>query len=373
MTTTTMESKKPERLQSLDVLRGFDMFWIMGGCSLIITFAEATKWSFLEALIPQMEHAEFGKGFHFLDLIFPLFMFISGVAIPFAVSAKVEAGAEKLGLMKKIVKRAVILVIFGIIYNGALANGFVKPRLASVLGQIGLAYLFAATIVLYTKSIKARILWVIGILSGIAFLQLLFPVPGYGAGHFDKIQGVNGWIDVMLLPGREIHDADPEGILCIISAISVTLMGALAGSVLRDGAATQRKAGILAVTGASLITIALLLSPVYPIIKYIWTVPFNLLTAGISFILLAIFYFIIDVKSWTKGAMSYIILFFTVFGMNSITIYLATHFINFGQPSHELLGWLAIPLGNWVMTIGFIATEFMFLYYLYKNKIFLRV
>lgn len=368
-----MESKKQERLLSLDALRGFDMFWIMGGCSIIITLAESTKWSFLEALVPQMHHADFGKGFHFLDLIFPLFMFISGVAIPFAVSAKAEAGAKKSGLLKKIVKRAAILVILGIIYNGALANGFKEPRLASVLGQIGLGYLFAASIVLYTKTMKARILWVIGILSGIAILQLLIPIPGYGAGNFDKIQGINGFIDVLLLPGREIHDADPEGILCIISAISVTLMGALAGSVLRYGAATPRKAAILAVSGASLITIALLLSPVYPIIKYIWTVPFNLLTTGISFLLLAIFYFVIDVKGWTKGAMSYIILFFTVFGMNSITIYLATRFVNFGQPAHELLGWLAIPLGGWVYIIGYIATEFMFLYYLYKNKIFLKV
>ncbi|HEY3388702.1 MAG TPA: DUF5009 domain-containing protein [Prolixibacteraceae bacterium] len=368
------EPKHQERLQSLDVLRGFDMLWIIGGGSLIVALAEATKWGWLQVIADQMEHVPWA-GFHFEDLIFPMFMFISGVAIPYAITAKVEQGVKRKLLFNKIFKRGIILVFFGIIYNGALKNGFSNMRIASVLGQIGLGYLFAATIVLYTKSYKTRLAWLIGILSGIAILQLLVPVPGFGAGLLDKEGGMNAWIDRLLLPGRLYGGTfDPEGLLCIVSAISVTLMGALAGSMLRDGKpASKRKAGTLAIAGAALVAVALALSPVYPIIKAAWTVPFNLLTVGISSLLLSLFYFTIDVKNWTGGIASYKILFFKVIGMNSITIYLAVDIINFGGISQFFTGSLAALLGGWIVILGAIVIEWLLLYYLYQKKIFLRV
>jgi len=369
-----IEPKIQERLQSLDVLRGFDMLWIIGGGSLIVALAETTKWGWLEVIAEQMEHVPWA-GFHFEDLIFPLFMFISGVAIPYAITAKVEQGVKRKLLFNKIFKRGIILVFFGIIYNGALKRGFSDMRVASVLGQIGLGYLFAATIVLYTKSYKTRLAWLIGILSGIAILQLLVPVPGYGAGLLDQVGGMNAWIDRTFLPGR-LHGGtfDPEGLLCIVSAITVTLMGALAGSVLRDGeSASKRKAGILAISGACLITVALVLSTFYPIIKAAWTVPFNLLTVGIGSLLLSLFYFTIDVKNWTGGIVSYKILFFKVIGMNSITIYMLTAILDFRGASMFFTGWLAAPLGEWIVILGAIVLEWLLLYYLYKKKIFLRV
>jgi len=363
-----------ERLASLDVLRGFDMLWIIGGGSLIVALAKTTQWGWLQVIADQMEHAQW-NGFHFEDLIFPMFMFISGVAIPYAINSKVESGANHSQLFRKIVKRGVILVLLGILYNGALERGFTDMRVASVLGQIGLGYLFAATINLYTRSFKARVIWLVGILAGIAILQLAVPVPGYGAGLLDPEGGINAWIDRMLLPGRLYGKTyDPEGLLCIVSAISVTLMGSLAGSVLRDGnPANRRKSVLLAIAGAILIIVALLLSPYYPIIKKAWTVPFNLLTAGISSILLSLFYFLIDVKRWTNGIISYKWLFFKVIGMNSITIYLATRMLNFNQVSRFFTGWLASPLGDWIIILGAIALEWLLLYYLYMKRIFLRV
>ena len=363
-----------ERLTSLDVMRGFDMLWIIGGGSLIIALAKITEWGWLQAVAEQMEHVKW-QGFHFEDLIFPMFMFISGVAIPYAINSKVENGANKNLLFRKIAKRGIFLVLLGILYNGALENGFTNMRVASVLGQVGLGYLFAATINLYTKSFKARIIWLIGILGGIAVLQLAVPVPGYGAGLLTPDGGVNAWIDRMLLPGKLYGGTfDPEGLLCIVSAISVTLMGSLAGAVLRDGnPASQRKSVILAVSGAVLVAVALLLSTFYPIIKAAWTVPFNLLTAGISSLLLSFIYFSIDVKKWTNGIITYKLLFFKVIGMNSITIYLATRMLNFNQVSRFFTGWLATPFGDWIIILGAIALEWLLLYYLYKKKIFLRV
>jgi predicted acyltransferase len=374
MKTKKSEPRQPERLQSLDVLRGFDMLWIIGGGALIVALAQITQWGWLQVIADQMEHVPWA-GFHFEDLIFPMFMFISGVAIPYAITGKVEQGVKRKGLFHKILKRGIILVILGMVYNGALKNGFSDMRVASVLAQIGLGYLFAATIVLYTKSFKTRLAWLIGILSGIAILQLAVPVPGYGAGLLDPVGGMNAWLDRMLLPGRLYGKTfDPEGLLCIVSAITVTLMGSLAGSILRDGKpATSRKATFLAIAGAALVTVALILSPFYPIIKAAWTVPFNLLTAGISSLLLSLFYFTIDVKEWTKGIISYKILFFKVIGMNSITIYLAVDIINFGLISQFFVGWLAAPLGQWVVILGAIIIEWLLLYYLYTKKIFLRV
>ena len=98
-----------------------------------------------------------------------------------------------------------------------------------------------------------------------------------------------------------------------------------------------------------------------------------MLTAGISALLLSLFYFTIDVKEWTGGIASYKILFFKVIGMNSITIYLGQSIIDFDHASQFFTGWLAAPLGEWVIILGAIVIEWLLLYYLYKKKIFLRI
>jgi predicted acyltransferase len=370
--------KQNDRLASLDVLRGFDMLWIIGGGSLVVALSKALDWGWLNVVADQMEHVPW-NGFHFFDLIFPLFMFISGVAIPYAITSKIEKGADKSALFRKALKRGLILILLGIIYNGALQRGFANMRLPSVLGQIGFAYFFAATIVIYTKNMKSRILWLAGLLVSIAILQLAVPVPGQGAGLLDPVNGINAYLDRLLIPGR-LHGTtfDPEGLLCSVSAISVTLMGALAGGILRDGTpVSSRKASILVIVGASLVVLALLLSTFYPIIKAAWTVPFDMLTSGISFMLLSLFYYTIDVKDWVNtwlwGIGKYKILFFKVIGMNSITIYLASRIFDFRDASSFFLGFLEPALGNWIIILGGIALEWMFLYFLYQKKIFLKV
>lgn len=374
----TQPERQSDRLASLDVLRGFDMLWIIGGGSLIVGLSKALDWGWLNVVAEQMEHVRW-EGFHFEDLIFPLFMFISGVAIPYAITSKIEKGADRFSLFKKAAKRGIILILLGIMYNGALHRGFGNMRIPSVLGQIGFAYIFAATIVIYTKSMKSRIFWLIGILTSIAILQLGVPVPGQGAGLLDPVNGINAYLDRLLIPGR-LHGTtfDPEGLLCSISAISVTLMGALAGGVLRDGnPVSGKKAGILAITGACVLIVALSLSTFYPIIKAAWTVPFDLLTSGISFMLLALFYYAIDVKKWQDiwfwGIGQKKILFFKVIGMNSITIYLTCAIFDFRDAASFFVGFLEPALGNWIIILGAITLEWMYLYFLYKRNIFLRV
>ena len=369
-----MEAKTKERLLSLDVLRGFDMFWIVGGGMLIISLADVTGWGWLHSLAEQMEHTSW-EGLHFEDIIFPLFMFISGVAIPYSIISKAEKGIRRNDLLKKVVKRGFILVVLGILYNGALEGSYSEVRFASVLGQVGLGYMFAAIIVLYANSIKSRLFWLAGIFSAIAILQLAIPVPGYGAGQFTGDGVINAWIDQTFLPGvLYCGTFDPEGLLCIVSAITVTLMGSIAGSILRDGnPASLKKTGILSATGASLIVISLLFSLVYPIIKSVWTVPFDLITSGISFLLLAAFYYVIDLKKWTGGISSYILFFFKVIGMNSIAIYMLNRIVDFGSIARFFLGWTGSSASEWIIIFGSIVLEWLLLYYLYKKESFIRV
>jgi predicted acyltransferase len=318
-----------------------------------------------------MEHVPWA-GFHFEDLIFPLFMFISGVAIPFALVSKLEKKVPKNELAMKAFKRALTLVFLGLIYNGVFSNGFENPRFASVLSQIGLAYFFAAMIVIYTKTFKQTIYWLGGILGGIAIIQLLIPVPGIGAGVLTPEGCINGFIDRMLLPGRLYGGPfDPEGLLCIVSAVTVTLMGSVAGHFLRDKhTSDQVKIKTLSLIGASAIATALILSTFYPIIKACWTSSFNLLTGGIGFLLITLFYWIIDVKGWKKWSF-----FFRVIGMNSIFIYLLYDLVDVGRTSKYIFGWTVLwgEFGQLISVIGAIMLVWSLLYYMYKKGIFLRV
>jgi predicted acyltransferase len=360
------------RLLALDALRGFDMFWIIGGDAFFRSLGQITGWGWAQGWAAQLEHAEWA-GFHFYDLIFPLFMFISGVAIPFSLLVKAETAADKRPIYLKLVKRALLLVFLGFVYNHLTDLEFAAQRYASVLGQIGLAYLFAALIMLKVKSLKGRLAALAGILFGYAAVQWLIPVPGIGAGILTPDGTINGYVDRLLLPGR-LYDGvfDPEGILCILSATSVTLMGGLAGLVLRsDRLGAYKKTLVLAGSGAGLAAAGLVLGNWYPIIKKAWTSTFDIYSAGLSFLLLAAFYLVVDV--WKVRKWSFV---FRVIGMNSITIYLGTRMIDFDFTSKFLFGGVARlsgAAGVLVLEAGVIALEWLVLYFLYKRNVFLRV
>uniref|UniRef100_UPI00321718D8 hypothetical protein n=1 Tax=uncultured Draconibacterium sp. TaxID=1573823 RepID=UPI00321718D8 len=241
------------------------------------------------------------------------------------------------------------------------------------MGQIGIGYFFASMIVIYFKSFKSRIYWLLGILAGFGVIQLLIPVPGFGAGVLTPEGCINGYIDQMLLPGR-LNDGtfDPEGILCSLSATGITLMGTIAGNILRKRQTTDwQKIGYLAATGVGLIILALAFSSFYPIIKKCWTSTFNMLAGGISFLLIAFFYLVIDhwkIRGWA--------FYFRVIGMNSIFVYLFARIINVQQVTEFFFGWLAKPMGNGselFLIIASLAVIWSLLYYMYKKKIFLRV
>lgn len=369
------KQKQPQRLQSLDALRGLDMFFIMGGGSLFVALATLFPNPFFQAIAGQMEHVEW-NGLHLEDMIFPLFLFIAGISFPFSLAKQREHKMKEADIYKKIIRRGLTLVLLGFIYNGLLDFDFEHQRYASVLGRIGLAWMFASLIFVNTRTItRIWITW--SLLIGYWLLVALVPAPdGNGAGVFTLEGSLVGYVDRILLPGRlhlTIHD--PEGLLATIPAIGTAFLGMFTGEFIKmqkSGFTEVRKVLYLLSVGAILLVVGVLWSFVFPINKNLWTSSFVCLVGGISMILFALFYYVIDVKNhrnWT--------LFFTVIGMNSITIYLAQRFIDFSITSKALFGGLASLMPETaqplVGAIAYIGVCWGFLYFLYRQRIFLKV
>ncbi len=362
---------KTERLQSLDVLRGFTMFWIIGGDVLIHSLAKVTEWQALSWFSDQLTHVEW-NGFHFVDLIFPLFMFVSGVAIPFSIVKGLKQGVSKKKLLAKVAKRSMILVFLGIIYNNKISFDFTNMRYASVLGQIGVAYFIATYIYLYSN-LRGQLIWTVSILLGFWALMTLVSVPGFGAGVLTPEGNFSGYVDRLFLPGNIWNNYyDPQGILLMVSAASITLMGAVTGTFLKNEKYTKtRKTSMMAILGTLLVGISLVWNIWYPINKEIWSSSFDVLTIGLSLIFMSVFYFIIDVKAYSKWAFPFVLI-----GLNPIFIYMVSHIVNFSYIVEFLLTGvinMSEDFSKLIVIIGVLGLEFLLLYFLYKRKIFLRV
>ncbi len=356
---------------SLDALRGFDMWWIMGGQHIAHAGAELTGWAWLVWLSGQLEHPQW-HGFAFYDLIFPLFLFMAGVSMPFSFEKRLARGDSKLALYRHIIIRTLILVVLGMIYNGLLKFDWPNTRLPSVLGRIGLASLFAALIVL-NSHVRTQLFWIAGILVGYWAALKYIPVPGFGAGDLAPGHTLTDYIDRLLIPGQLYEgDRDPEGLLATIPAIATALAGAVTGQFLkRDNFSGLIKSIAMIIVGFACMGLAYLWNPLFPINKNLWTSSFMLLCAGWSLIFLAMFYVLIDVWKFQKWAF-----FFVVIGMNSILIYMIPEFVDFKFTTEALFGGLLKNAGTYQAVLGttaYVFVNWLFLLMLYKKRIFLRV
>jgi len=366
------------RLHSLDTLRGFDMFWIMGGESIFSALAALTGWPILQWWAGQLEHVPW-SGFHAYDMIFPLFLFIAGISFPFSLAKRYATAADRPKLYRHIITRGLLLVLLGIIYNNAIRFDFAHMRYASVLGRIGLAWMFAALIFSHTSSVKSRGIWLCGILLSYWALLAAFPAHDLGPnfGPFSPQGNLAGHLDRILLPGKFCcyTYGDSEGILSAIPAIGTALLGMLTGQFvlspyLRDQ--PIRKVLYLAVSAIALIGTGALWNLAFPINKYLWSSSFVCFVGGLSLLLFTLFYLIIDVwqfKRWTT--------FFAVIGMNSIAIYLAKEIIDFKHAADFFFGgvYTLLPANghNLAEAVGTFAAAWLFLYFLYKKKVFFKV
>ncbi len=358
------------RVHSIDALRGFDMFWIVGGGAFVERIL--TLMGTPAAITGQFEHSAW-NGFTFEDLIFPLFLFIAGLTVPFSLVKRAERGESRGVLVGHIARRVLILFALGLVVNGILDFRFADMRWAGVLQRIALAWGAAALIALFFKSIRAQAIWAGAILVGYWAVMMLVPVPGFGAGVLTPEGNLASFIDRLMLPGRFccFEFGDNEGLLSTIPAISTALFGVLCGHWLRGSRSGRDKTvGLLAAGVASLVA-ALVWGLVFPINKLIWTSSYVLFAAGWSMLLLAVFYWIVDVKGWKSWAF-----FFTVIGMNSITIYVASDLFDFRGIANVFIHGFVGNMGAFAPSftaLSVLAVKWLLLWFLYRQKIFLRV
>jgi predicted acyltransferase len=366
---------KPKRLYSLDALRGFDMFWIMGGESIFIGLASLTGWPIFQWWAGQLDHVAW-HGFRFYDMIFPMFLFIAGISFPFSVAKRVAANESRKLLYRHVIIRGLTLVLLGILYNNAVRFDFENMRYGSVLGRIGLAWMFAALIFMNTK-LNFRIVWFCTLLIGYWLLLLLFPAHDLGSTDaFSREGNLTSYIDRILMPGKlYLGNHDPEGILSTIPAISTALIGMFTGEFLMSQYLNNkplRKVLYMALAAICLMIIGQLWNLVFPINKNLWTSSFVCFVGGLSLLLFTLFYLIIDVWNFRKWAF-----FFVVIGMNPITIYLAERIINFKSASKFFFGGLITLFPEtwapFLNGIAITAIGWVFLYILYRKKVFLKV
>lgn len=369
------QGKLPEkRLLSIDTLRGFDMLMISGAGSFITLLYGKIGWPWVDALALQFEHPAW-NGFTFYDFIFPLFLFIAGLSIPFSVTKSLELGLSHRTIYKKAFIRMLILIILGIFDKNAPVPFFDwhQIRFVGVLQRIGFAG-FICTILYLNFRTGVRLFWVAGILLFYYAALFLIPVPGHGAGDLSFEGNLHGWIDRTFLPGRLLQKTyDENGILTQLPALCLTLLGTVAADILRrHDIAGYIKLRNLAFAGIICVATGLLWSLHFPINKHLWSSSFIMLTGGMSFLSIALFYWIIDILQYRKWTF-----FFVVIGMNSLTIYLAYRFIDFGYTSRLLFSGLYAPAPEaWhpvFESIGALILVWSFLYVLYRLKIFIRV
>jgi len=365
-----------KRLHSLDALRGFDMFWIMGGEGIFVGFASLTGWPVFTWWAGQLDHVPW-HGFHFYDMIFPLFLFIAGISFPFSLAKRMSNNDSRKSIYKHVISRGMILVILGIVYNNGIKFDFEHLRYGSVLGRIGLAWMFAALIFMNTK-LTYRIVWFWAILIGYWLLLRFFPAHDLGTfDPFSQQGNLAGFIDRHLLPGSFCcyTFGDSEGILSMIPAISTALLGMFTGEFMFSGFLSDKpvkKVLYLVIAAITFMVIGKIWNIVFPINKYLWSSSFVCFVGGLSLLLFSVFYLIIDVWQFKKWAF-----FFVVIGMNPITIYLTGRIVNFRSATEFFFGGFnAILPEAWapmIEGIGVTAVAWVFLYILYKKKIFLKV
>ncbi len=354
---------------SLDALRGFTMVFIIGGGGVISSLYKVWPNTITATLAKNMEHAGW-EGFYFLDLIFPLFLFLVGVLIPFVILGRIEKGANSGELYSHIIKRTFVLIFLGLDNYGHLRFERYNMRWSSVLGRIGFCYFFATLLVIQTNW-RTQALVVLIILFGYWAAVLFIPVPGYGPGVLTPEGCLTTWIDQKLIPGTlGLGLYDRQGVLSTFTALATTIIGVLAGHWLRSEKTQNQKTLGFIVAGLVTLFLGWIWGQFFFISRNVWTSSFVLYSAGWCLLLLAVFYWVIDVKGYKKWT-----LFLVVIGMNAIAIWVGQRLIDFEFTANALFFGLSKYLGiiaPLFLALSVIMIKWLFLWFLYRKKIFLK-
>ncbi len=422
-----ISATRSQRLMSLDALRGFDMFWIIGAAALVSALNRMSQTPVTKFLSYELGHASW-QGFHFYDLIFPLFVFISGVSLVFSLSKALDQ-MGRAAVLKRLFRRSLLLYAAGIFYYGGLGNAWPGIRMVGVLHRIAIAYFFAGLLFCFFKprvlvgicigllagywalmtfvpirdiQLTKRSLGALALQAGDAKTAALFDQDGnpstvrnspvwaaaerlyfgatnYVSGKFDPGLNVSDHCDFRYLPGRRYSNFyDPEGLLSNIPAVATGLLGVFAGLLLSNANIREhRKIFYLVSFGLAGVALGWLWNFQFPVVKKIWTSSFVLVAGGYSALLLAGFYWVVDVRRFQRWCQPFVWI-----GMNSITIYLAENITGgFDGIAERCVGgdvraWLDMHimrgLGELGITLTGLLLAFLLVRFLYQKKIFLR-
>lgn len=358
------------RVQSVDALRGFDMFWIIGGEYIIRSLDQASHSPVTGFLSTQVEHVEW-FGFRFYDLIMPLFLFIVGVAMPFSFRRRMEQGMKKSSLWPHILKRVLVLWIFGMMVQGNLLHfDWQQIRFYSnTLQAIAAGYLIASVFILYLK-VRWQVAGMLVLLLIYWTFLSLFPVPGVGKGVITPEGNAAIYLDKLLM-GRFQDGTTYSWIISSLNFGATTLLGVFTGYILQSNKSALRKLTRLIIFGLLCILLALAWAPLHPIVKHIWTGSFVFFAAGLSILLLAFFFLITDVFEIRSPGK-----FFIVIGSNAIFAYMASHLFDWGLMADSLTGGLKQYTGDWywlIRTTGGFSILWFILWQMNRHKIFLKI
>lgn len=385
---------------SIDALRGFDMFWIVGGDTFLQAFYKA--WPILPFWIlhEQMDHKAWA-GLAFYDLIFPLFIFIVGVSVVFSLSRTLEQGSKG-AAMKRILIRGALLYMFGLLIYGGISKGFDEIRWTGVLQRIAVCYVFSAVAFCLLKP-RTIVFLCCFILGGYWAVTALVPIrdfrlqtahlehlqldpaspatrdlflatTSYVQGRYEDGLNVPNHADYLYLPGYKWDGAyDPEGLLSTFPALVTCMLGVLAGLYLRNSQDTdRRKVLVLFLAGLAAIGLGYFWSMEFPIIKKLWTSSYMLVAAGFSCLFLGCFHLLIEVWNWRRWCIPFVWL-----GMNAITIYVIWHVVDFPRLARLFVGGPVEAAfgrgGPLLVATGALALMFVLVRFLYKRNLFLRL
>ncbi len=377
-----MSEQKSERLGSLDVLRGFDLFCLVFFQPVFTRFARALDWGPTNWFATNFSHTQW-VGFTFWDIIMPLFMFMAGASMPFAFAKHLRAGS-KAHLYKRILKRVVILWIFGMMCQGNLLA--LNPHeiffYSNTLQAIAMGYLISAVMLMHLKR-NGQIIVTASLLLVYWALLTFVKVGEWGGGNFGPDNNLAEYIDRIVL-GRFRHFASvsENGIVFsesyrytwILSSLNfgVTVMtGVFAGQIMKSGLPKIKKVQWLAIGGVAMVIVGQLWGLQMPVIKKIWTSSMTLHSSGICFLLMALFYYLIDYKDYGKYFN-----WLKIYGMNSILAYMLYEIINFSGVATSVLYGTEQYIGNYygvLIKLAEVSIIFFILWIMYRRKMFLKV
>ena len=357
------------RLASLDALRGFDMFWITGGTAILMGLGKVVDRPWFDKFLEQFDHVPW-RGLHFYDLIWPLFMFIMGAAIPLAIAKRRAKGETDRRLLLHALWRAIVMFCLGTVTQGNLLlfDWYKFRPCYSVLHGLAAGYLIATVVAVKVKP-KWHVATIAAFLLAYWAIVMLVPVPGVGAGVLTPQGNLPTYVDKLVL--GHLHFGENTWFLSYPGFGASVLLGVLAGQLLMSGRSPGSKLLRLVGMGVLSLLAGLLWSLWFPVIKLMWTSSYVLISGGFSFLVLALFYWIVDVRGYRKWAFGFIVI-----GMNSIAVYVATEIFDFSRVGNIFVGHLLPRVGRWdslVEASAAFTIIWLILFWMYRKKEFIRI